>query len=87
MALFKFTKGIINKKYINLNNNGNHVRDFTYIDDIVEGVIKLINKPSNKNIPYEIFNIGNSNQKAKIISIRNRKILELKQKLNIEIYN
>ncbi len=63
MALFKFTKGIINKKYINLNNNGNHVRDFTYIDDIVHGIIKLINIPSRKNIPFEIFNIGNSKPK------------------------
>lgn len=63
MALFKFTKAILNKKKMYLNNNGNHVRDFTYIDDIVDGVIKLINKPSKKKIPFEIFNIGNSNPK------------------------
>ena len=82
MALFKFTKGIINKKYINLNNNGNHVRDFTYIDDIVEGVIKLINKPSNKNIPYEIFNIGNSNpKKLKLFLLEIEKYLGIKAKI------
>ena len=63
MALFKFTKAIIGKKDVNLNNNGNHIRDFTYIDDIVNGIFKLINRPSKKNIPYDIFNIGNSNPK------------------------
>lgn len=63
MALFKFTKAILNKKNIYLNNNGNHVRDFTYIDDIVSGIIKLINIPPKKKIPFEIFNIGNSNPK------------------------
>ena len=60
MALFKFTKAIIDKKHINLNNYGNHVRDFTYIEDIVSGIIKLINKPPKNNIPFNIFNIGNS---------------------------
>jgi UDP-glucuronate 4-epimerase len=63
MSLFKFTKGIINKKHINLNNFGNHVRDFTYIDDIVNGIDKLINKPPKQNIPFEIFNIGSSKPK------------------------
>lgn len=61
MALFKFTKSIIQNKYINLNNNGNHIRDFTYIEDVVLGIIKLIKKPPSSNIPFEIFNIGNSN--------------------------
>ena len=74
MALFIFTKSIINGDYINVFNNGNMVRDFTYIDDIVEGIFKLIDKnpklnnnfdfmelkPSNSWAPYRIFNIGNS---------------------------
>ena len=63
MALFKFTKAILNKKKMYLNNNGNHVRDFTYIEDVVNGIIKLINIPPKKKIPFEIFNIGNSNPK------------------------
>lgn len=63
MALFKFTRAILDKKKMYLNNNGNHVRDFTYIDDIVSGIIKLINIPPKKKIPFEIFNIGNSSPK------------------------
>ena len=60
MALFKFTKSLFTNKQISLFNNGNHSRDFTYIDDIVEGIFLLIKKPSNKIIPYNIFNIGSN---------------------------
>ncbi len=60
MALFKFTKSLFTNKHISLFNNGNHSRDFTYIDDIVEGIFLLIKKPSNKIIPYNIFNIGSN---------------------------
>ena len=63
MALFKFTKNIINNQSIELFNNGNHLRDFTYVDDIVDGIYSLIKRQSKKNIPYEIFNIGNGNPK------------------------
>ena len=63
MALFKFTKNIINNHPIELYNNGNHLRDFTYVDDIVDGIYSLINKQSKKTIPYEIFNIGNGTSK------------------------
>ena len=42
MALFKFTKNIINGKFIELFNYGKHNRDFTYVDDIVAGIVKLI---------------------------------------------
>ena len=63
MALFKFTKNIINNQSIELYNNGNHLRDFTYVDDIVDGIYSLIKRHSKKNIPYEIFNIGNGNPK------------------------
>jgi UDP-glucuronate 4-epimerase len=58
MALFKFSKNIINNKSIKLFNYGDHERDFTFITDIVEGIIKIISKPPKKKIPYEIFNIG-----------------------------
>ncbi len=59
MSLFKFTKNILNNKPIELFNKGNHLRDFTYVDDVVDGIYSLIKKQSKKNIPYEIFNIGN----------------------------
>ena len=63
MALFKFTKNIIKKLPIELFNNGNHFRDFTYVDDIVDGVYSLLKKQSKKSTPYQIFNIGNGNPK------------------------
>ena len=75
MALFKFTKAILEEKYIDVFNHGNHTRDFTYIDDIVEGVIKTLDKPAKNNsnwdsskpdpatskAPWRIYNIGNNN--------------------------
>ncbi len=75
MALFLFTDAILNNREIKVFNNGNMIRDFTYIDDIVEGVFKVIFKtpspnntfdklnpnPSSSWAPYKIFNIGNSN--------------------------
>jgi UDP-glucuronate 4-epimerase len=75
MALFKFTKGIINKKKIDIYNRGKMYRDFTYIDDIVDGIDALINKAPNlkqlgkiKNdslspvAPFRILNIGNTHK-------------------------
>ncbi len=75
MALFLFTKSILSNKPIQLFNNGQMVRDFTYIDDIVESIVRLLAKPPLPNpgyssselgpssswAPYSIFNIGNSN--------------------------
>lgn len=58
MSLFKFTKAILENKKINLFNSGDHIRDFTYVDDIVEGITGLISKPSNNAVPYNCFNIG-----------------------------
>ena len=55
MALFIFTKAIIENKPVKIFNNGKMIRNFTYIDDIVDGVIRVINNPK----PYEIYNIGN----------------------------
>lgn len=75
MAYFSFTKDIIDGKPIKVFNHGQMERDFTYIDDIVEGVYRLIDKPpvANKGwdeskddistsfAPYKIYNIGNNN--------------------------
>ncbi len=65
MAIFKFTEAIIKKKNFYLYNKGNHYRDFTYIDDIVSGIIRSIKKypKINKNfskIPFEVYNLGNN---------------------------
>jgi UDP-glucuronate 4-epimerase len=57
MALFKFTKAILAGKPIDVYNHGKMKRDFTYIDDIVAGVLASIDRASD----YEIFNLGNSN--------------------------
>ncbi len=62
MALFIFTKAILTGKPIRLNNYGKMRRDFTYIDDIVEGIIRLIPlRPKPTPTPYKIYNIGNNN--------------------------
>ncbi len=75
MALFLFVKAALEGKPIDVFNNGDMLRDFTYIDDIVEGVIRVIDNPaqkdlswngkdgkvSNSSAPYKIYNIGNNN--------------------------
>lgn len=74
MAIFSFTQAIAEDKQIPVFNNGNMERDFTYIDDVVEGMIRLIDKPPTANplwdaknpdpsssfAPYKIYNIGNN---------------------------
>ena len=74
MALFIFTKSIIEGKPIDVFNYGNHRRDFTYIDDIAEGVVRILDRvaepnpdwdsnapdPGTSRAPYRIYNIGNS---------------------------
>lgn len=64
MAMFLFTEAIIKGEPIKVFNNGNMERDFTYIDDITEGVVRIIKKEKNpqlKKIDYKIYNIGNNN--------------------------
>jgi UDP-glucuronate 4-epimerase len=75
MSLFLFTRSILEGKPIDVFNYGNHRRDFTYVDDIVEGVIRVIDKsaqanpnwssdnpdPGTSQSPYRIYNIGNNN--------------------------
>ena len=74
MALFLFTKSILAGEPINVFNNGNMVRDFTYVDDIVEGIARLVDQPATPDAswsgdapnpatsyaPYRLYNIGNS---------------------------
>ena len=74
MALFKFTKNILNGEPINVFNHGNHMRDFTYVDDIVSGILTVSSHPAQSNpqwdplrpdpssskAPFQIYNIGNS---------------------------
>ena len=64
MAMFLFTKAILDKKPINVFNNGDMERDFTYIDDIVKGVVRiLVNKHTlnyDKTKKYNLYNIGNN---------------------------
>ena len=76
MALFKFTKAILEEKPIDVFNHGKHTRDFTYIDDIVEGIIKTLGTPATSNVdwssdqpdpanskaPWCVYNIGNNKQ-------------------------
>jgi UDP-glucuronate 4-epimerase len=74
MALFKFTKAILADQPIQVFNFGNHRRDFTYIDDIVEGIIRVLDRPAPVNpswngdrpdpgtsrAPWRVYNIGNN---------------------------
>jgi UDP-glucuronate 4-epimerase len=58
MSIFSFTKKILKNQIIDLYDNGNNRRDFTYIDDVVLAIHKLIFKKSKNKIPHEIYNIG-----------------------------
>ena len=75
MALFLFTKAILTGEPIQVFNDGKMQRDFTYIDDIVEGIIRVTDKPASPNLdwdaaapdpgtssaPFRLYNIGNNN--------------------------
>ena len=74
MALQKFAKAIVNNEIIKIYNHGNHKRDFTYIEDIIEGIVRVLERPAQINIdwnsenpdpssssaPWRIYNIGNN---------------------------
>ena len=60
MALFLFVKAALEGKSIDVFNHGDMLRDFTYIDDIVEGVVRVIDNPRSSKPPYKIYNIGNN---------------------------
>lgn len=75
MALFLFTKAILEGRAIDVFNHGRMQRDFTYIDDVVEGAVRVLDRtavalpgydanladPATSNAPYRVFNIGNNN--------------------------
>ena len=76
MAYFKYTKKLLNDEKVEVYNKGNLRRDFTYIDDIVEGITRVINnKPKTK---YNIYNIGNENPKN-LVDFINLLASELKE--------
>lgn len=77
MALFLFTKAALEGKAIDVFNNGEMLRDFTYIDDIVEGVVRVIDNPADF---YKVYNIGNNNP-VKLMDF----IEAIENKLGIEI--
>ena len=97
MALFKFTKNILENKPIDVFNYGKHTRDLTYIDDIVEGIIKTLDNPATSNLewnsnqpdpatskaPWRIYNIGN-NKPVQLMDYINalEKTLGKKAKIN-----
>jgi len=98
MALFKFTKAILAGESIDVYNYGKHRRDFTYIDDIVEGVIRVLDKPAKSNpdwdsanpdsgtslAPWRVYNIGN-NQPVELMDYIGalEKALGKKAKMNL----
>ena len=83
MALFLFVKAALEGKKIDVYNHGEMLRDFTYIDDIINGVIKVIDSKSTNDKSashYKIYNIGNNNP-IKLMDF----ILAIEKKLNINI--
>jgi UDP-glucuronate 4-epimerase len=83
MALFLFTKAILEGKPIQIFNHGKMVRDFTYVDDIVESLIRVLDRPAEADVafdsscpnpgtswaPHRVFNIGNSNPTSLMVYI------------------
>ena len=83
MALFLFVKAALKGKKIDVYNHGNMLRDFTYIDDIIFGIIKVIDSDINNFIsatPYKVYNIGN-NSPVNLMDF----ILAIEKKLNLKI--
>ena len=79
MALFLFTKAILSNEKIKVFNHGQHRRDFTYIDDIVEGIIRILDNPAthNSNWDSEKPDPGSSNAPWRVYNIGNNKPVEL----------
>tara|TARA_B100000963_G_scaffold1809_3_gene1393 strand:- start:36398 stop:37363 length:966 start_codon:yes stop_codon:yes gene_type:complete len=78
MFFFKLFKSVFEKKYFKLNNNGNHDRDFTHIDDVCEILIKLMNQKINRK--FGVFNICSNNP------VNIKKIINyLKKKVNVKL--
>ena len=79
MALFLFTKAILSNKKIQVFNHGKHRRDFTYIDDIVEGIIRILEAPATCNLKWNSDqpDPGSSNAPWRVYNIGNNKPIEL----------
>ncbi len=89
MAMFLFTDAIVNDRPIKVFNEGEMKRDFTYIDDIVEGVrLILVNEPKNNpdhpEVPYNLYNIGNNNA-VQLMDFIEAIEVELKKKAKKEL--
>ena len=80
MALFKFTRGILAGESIPVFNEGRMVRDFTYVDDIVEGIVRVIDRPAG----YRLFNIGN-NQRVELMAYIRAVEAALGQKAKLDL--
>lgn len=86
MAMYKFTKAVFEGTPIHLYNHGKHLRDFTYIDDIVESIVRLMSYAPNETEKfYQIYNIGNGNPVALMEYVQ---LIEkyVGKKANIEFY-
>ena len=84
MALFKFTKAIIANERIQVFNYGKHLRDFTYIDDIVEGVMRVLDSPAKPNIKWnsDSPDSGSSYATWRLYNIGNNSPVELMDYIN-----
>lgn len=81
MAYFKFTNKLVKGENIQIYNNGDMYRDFTYIDDIITGLVNVINKapkPNEDGVRYKVYNIGNNNPESlmKFINILEKKLMK-----------
>ena len=93
MAYFKFTNKMVKGEKIQLYNFGDMYRDFTYIDDIVTGIVKVMNRPPEPNedgVKYKVYNIGNSNPESlmDLVNILERKLIKygvINSKAEIEL--
>ncbi|MAD11849.1 MAG: NAD-dependent epimerase [Flavobacteriaceae bacterium] len=84
MAMFLFTDAILNNKPIDVFNNGNLSRDFTYIDDIVQGVVSTLLKDSKNISLYKLYNIGNGKPVQLLDFIKSlEKVLDIKATKNL----
>ena len=84
MSLFKFTKAILNSSPVKLFNKGNHIRDFTYIDDVVNMIEKILFFKKRNKVPFNIFNIGSNNPTHLKSYV---KLIEKKLQKNVKISN
>lgn len=83
MSVFIFTKAISEGKKVPVFNHGNMFRDFTYIDDIVSGVIGILEKPPEEDVPHRVLNIGNT-RSEKLMDFLGLIEKELGKKADIE---